>query len=123
MNVPPAPTRTTSEKVIYQGTRLQGADSGTTGATSAHVTCENVARGTFPAVPKAISVKEREEGPDAGLSFHLTCVSHIPDKRWARGPTDGTHEPAGSRRRTPESYAEPSPPHHRGLPDTRAHQP
>ena len=50
----------TTEKVIHQGTRSQGAYCGTTGATSAHVTCENVARDTLPAAPKAISIKERE---------------------------------------------------------------
>ena len=59
MHAPPEPTRRTSEKVLHPGTRSQGAHSGTTAATSAHVTCENVARGTFPAAPKAISVKER----------------------------------------------------------------
>ena len=57
MNVPPEPTRIIFEIVIHQGARSQGAHSGTTGATSAHVTCENVARGTFPAAPKTISVK------------------------------------------------------------------
>ena len=57
MHEPPEPTRITAEKVIHEGTRSQGAHSGTTGATPAHVTCENVVRGTFPAAPKAISVK------------------------------------------------------------------
>ena len=64
MHAPPEPTRISSEKVEHQGTRSRGAHSGTTGATSAHITCENVARGTFPAAPKAISVKEREGGLD-----------------------------------------------------------
>ena len=123
MNVPPKPTRATSENVIHQGTRSQGAHSGTTVATSAHVTCKNVVRGMFPAAPKAISIKEREAGPDADLSLRLTSLSHKPDKRWARGPAHGTHKPAGSCRRTRECYAEPSPPRRTGLPDTRAQQP
>ena len=124
-NVPTEPTRMTSEEAIHQGARSQGAPSGTTGATSAHVTCETVARGTFFAAPKAMSVKEREGGPDTDLSFLLTSLSRKPDKRRARGcsPTDGTHEPPGSLRRTRECYAEPSPPCHTGFPDTRAHQP
>ena len=123
MNVPPEPTRITCEKVIQQGTRSQGAHGGTTGATSAHVTAENVARGTFPAAPKAIGVKEREGGPDANLSFCLTSLSHKPDERWARGPTHGTSMPAGSRRRTQVCTGESGPPRCTGLPDTRAHQP
>ena len=64
MGALPEPTRISSEKVKHQGTRSQGARSGTTGATSAHVTCENVPRGTFPAAPKASSVKEQRGGPD-----------------------------------------------------------
>ena len=123
MNVPPEPTRITSEKVIHQGTRSRGAHSGTTGETTAHATCENVARGMFPAAPKAISVEEREGGPAADLSVRLTSLSGKADKRWARGPTRGTHEPAGPCRRTRECYAEPSSPRRTGLPDTRAHQP
>ena len=93
------------------------------GATSAQVTCENVARGTFSAARKALSVKEREGGPNTDLSFRLTSLSHKQDKRWASGPTHRTNEPAGSRRRTRECYAEPSPPRRTGLPDTRAHGP
>ena len=62
MRAPPEPTRISCKKVKHQGTRSQGAHSGTTGATSAHVTCEDVARDTFPAAPRAISVKEREGG-------------------------------------------------------------
>ena len=62
MNVTPEPTRLSSD--THQDTGSQGAHSGTTGATSAHVTCGNVARGMFPAAPKAISVKEREGGLD-----------------------------------------------------------
>ena len=115
----------TSVKVIHQGTRSHGAHIGTTGATLAQVTRENVSRNTFPAAPKAISVNEREGGRDTVLSFHLTSLSHKPDKRWARGcsRTHATHEPASSRRRTRECYAEPSPPRHTGFPDTRAHKP
>ena len=97
MNVPPEPTHITSEKVLHQGTRSQGAHSGTTGATSAHVTCENVASGTFPTAPKALSRKEREGGPGADLSVRLTSLSHKPGKRCARSPTHGTDEHAGSR--------------------------
>ena len=119
----PEATRISSEKVVNEGSRSQGAHSGTTGATSVHVTCENVARGRFPAALKAISAKEREGGPDTDLSFCLTSLSHQPDKRWARRPTHRTHEPAGSRRRTRECYAEPSTPRSTGLPDTRAQQP
>ena len=62
--MPPEPTRITSEKVKHQGTRSQGIHNGTTGAASAHLTCENVVREAFPAAPKAISVKEREGGLD-----------------------------------------------------------
>ena len=107
MNVQPEPSRMTSQKVIHQSTRSQGAHSGTTGAISAHITCENVARDTFPTAPKAIRIKEREEGPDTDLSFRLTSSSHEQDKRLARGcsPTHETHEPAGSCRRTRECYA------------------
>ena len=63
MRAPPEPTRISSEKVTHQGARSQGAH-GTTGAASAHVTCEIVARDTTPAAPKGISVKERERGLD-----------------------------------------------------------
>ena len=114
-----------SEKVIHQGTRSQGSHRGTTGATLAHVTCKNVARGTFPAAPKAISSKQREGGTDTDLSFRLTSLSHKPVKRWARGcrPTHGTHKPAGYRGQTRERWAEPSPLHHMGFPDTGVHQP
>ena len=123
MQAPPESTHTSSEKVMHQGTRSQGAHSGTTGATSAHVTCENVARGTFSAAPKALSVQEREGGPDTDLSFCLTSLSHKPDKRCARGPTHGTHDPTGPGRRTRDRYAERSPLRPTGLPDTRAHRP
>ena len=112
----------TSEKLIPQGSRSQGAHSGTTEATSAHVTCKNVARDPLPAAPKAISVKEREGGPNTDLSLRLTSLSDKPDTRCPRGcsPTHGAHEPASSRRRTRECYAKPSPPRHTGFPDTRA---
>ena len=46
--------------------------SSTTGATSAHVTCENFVRGTFPAAPKAISVKERGGGLDTDPYFFFS---------------------------------------------------
>ena len=68
MHAPTEPTRIFSKKVKHQGTRSQGAHSGTTGATSAHVTYENIARDTFPAAPKAMSVTEREGVPDTDLS-------------------------------------------------------
>ena len=110
LHAPPEPTSISSEKVIQQGTRSQGTNCGITGADLAHLTCENVARGTFPAAPKAFSVKEREGGLDTDLYFFLTPFHHKPDKTWARGSTHGTHEPAGPRRRTRECYAEPSPP-------------
>ena len=113
----------TSAEVMHQGTRSQGAHSGTTGATSAHVTCENVASGTFPAAPKAISLKDRERGPGTDLSFRPTSLSDKPDNRWARGPIHGTHEPAYSRWRTRQCYAKASWPRHMGPPDTKAHQP
>ena len=93
------------------------------GATSAHVTCKNVSRGTFPTASKAISVKEREGGPDTDLSFRQTSLTQKPDKRRARGPAHSSNEPAGSGRRTRECYSEPGPPHRTGLPETRAHQP
>ena len=64
MHAPPEPTLIFPKNVKHQGTRSQGAHSGTTGRTSAHVTYENFARGMFPAAPKAIRVKEREKGPD-----------------------------------------------------------
>ena len=96
MHALPESTRTSSEKVMHQGTRSQGAHNGTTGATSAHATCENVVRGTFPAAPQALSVKKREAGPDTDLSSRLTSLSHKQDKRGARGPTQGTQEPPGS---------------------------
>ena len=64
MHAPPEPTRVFSEKVKHQGTESQGAHSGTSRATSAQVTYDNVARGTFPEAPKACSVEEREGGPD-----------------------------------------------------------
>ena len=64
MRAPPEPTHISSEKIKHQGTRSQGTQSGTTGAVSAHVTCKNVARNTFPAAPKTISAKEREGGLD-----------------------------------------------------------
>ena len=64
MHAPLEPGRISSERVKHQGTRSQSAHSGTTEATSAHVTCENVARGTFLAAQRAISVKEREGGLD-----------------------------------------------------------
>ena len=73
MHAPREPTHIFSEKVKHQGTRSQAAHSGTTGATSAHVTYENVARGTFPAALKAISVKERGGRPDTDpCSFNST---------------------------------------------------
>ena len=72
MHAPPEPTRIFSEKIKHQGTRSQGAHSGTTGATSAHVTYENVARDMFPAAPKAISVKEQEGGADTDPYFFIS---------------------------------------------------
>ena len=64
IRAPLEPTRTSSEKVNQEGTRSQGTHNGTTGATSAHVTCENVARDMFPAALRPISVKELEGGLD-----------------------------------------------------------
>ena len=60
MRAPPQPTRICSENFKHQGTRSQGTQTGTTRAVPAHVTCENVARDTFPAASKAISVTEQE---------------------------------------------------------------
>ena len=123
MHAPPEPTRISSEKVIHQGNRSQGAGCGTTGATPAHVTCENVARGKFLAAPKAISVQEREGGLDTDLIFLLTS---FPASRTRGGPETqhkGPKTPDGSRQRTRECYAESSPPFRTGHPDTRAHQP
>ena len=81
MHAPPELTRISSEKVKHQGTRSQGVHTGTTGATSAHTTCENVARGTFPAAPQAISVKEREGG--LGTDTY-SVISSGPPSRQAR---------------------------------------
>ena len=60
MRAPPEPTRISSGKVKHRGTRSQGTNSNRTGAAWAHATCQNVARDTYSAAPKAISVKERE---------------------------------------------------------------
>ena len=76
---------------MHQGARSLGAHSGTTGATSAHVTCENIARGTFPAARKAISVKEREGGRDTDLSFLLTP---FPTGQTRGGPGAGNTGPS-----------------------------
>ena len=62
IRAPLEPTCISSENMKHHGTRSQGTHSGNTRATSAHVTCENVARDTFPAALKAIRVREREGG-------------------------------------------------------------
>ena len=88
MHAPPEPTRISSEKVKPQGTRSQGAHSGTTGAASTNVTCENVARRTLPAAAKAISVKEREGGFDTdrySFCFLLTPFPTSQTRSWPRG--------------------------------------
>ena len=119
MNMPPEPTRITSEKVKYQGTRSQGTHDSTTGAASAHVTCENVVRDTFLAALKAISLKEREGGLDTDQYSFISSLPPSRDTNWAKGSTHGTHEPASSCQRTQDSYAEPGPPRRTGHPDTR----
>ena len=73
MRAPPEPTRISPEKVKNRGTRSQGTHSGSTGAASAHVTCENVARDTYSAAPKAISVKEREGVLDTDPYSFFSC--------------------------------------------------
>ena len=65
IRAPLEPTRTSSKKVKRQGTRSQDTRNCAAGVASAHVTCENGERDTFPAAQKANSVKEREGGLDS----------------------------------------------------------
>ena len=97
MQAPPEPTRMSSEKVIHQGTRSQGAHSGTTGATSAQVTCKSVARGTSPAARK-LSASRSERGAPT-----LTYVSARPPS-----PTSQTRGGPGAQHTGPTSTPAPS---------------
>ena len=75
------------------------------GADSAHVTCGNGARDTFPAAQKVNSVKEREGG------FDTDQYSFPPDPtrgtQGTVGSPHGTREPAGSYRRGGKCTAKP----------------
>ena len=63
MRAPPEQTRISGEKVKHQGTRSQGAHSGTTGEASGHVTLRECCEGHVPRSPENYQRQGARGGP------------------------------------------------------------